>query len=495
MTFRASCTNIRSMPVACALAPRFRLLTALEGRAEQLRAPAALAPEPGAAQLIGEVSEPAERLGVRPGMRLGEALSRCPELALVPPDPERAERAWETALRRLEGIGAEVESERAGRGLLRGGRAARALGRHRGRAGQGARARPGCRCGWPPRRCASAPTRLRSRMEARARPRWSPAERRAGSSPRCRSRCCSGRLAEGGRPAQRAGAARHRHPRPARGPAPRRGRRPLRRLWACGRCGWPAARTSRCARGAPHEALAVELELPEAGSGQQLERALELLIDRLLAHPERRGQIGAGAAALGAARGRRRLAAAVALRTAATERERLLLALRAPARAASRARPRCCAWRRSALGPAAGEQLSLASPEEQRRRRISARRCARRGRPAGREAVLRVLEVDPDSRVPERREAADALPGGAGPLMKGRLNQPWPVPVQVGADGRPRAVGRLAVERGARGMAGRGRLVDAPAAAAALLRAGAGGRQRRRRLLRAGGGRWFRQRA
>ena len=102
------------MPVACALAPRFRLLTALEGRAEQLRAPAALAPEPGAAQLIGEVSEPAERLGVRPGMRLGEALSRCPELALVPPDTERAERAWEAALRRFEGIGAEVESERAG---------------------------------------------------------------------------------------------------------------------------------------------------------------------------------------------------------------------------------------------------------------------------------------------------------------------------------------------------------------------------------------------
>jgi protein ImuB len=75
-----------------------------------LALPAALAPEPGAAQLIGEVSEPAEQFGLRAGMRMGEALSRCPELALIPPDPERAERSWEEALRRLEGIGAQVES-------------------------------------------------------------------------------------------------------------------------------------------------------------------------------------------------------------------------------------------------------------------------------------------------------------------------------------------------------------------------------------------------
>ena len=32
-----------------------------------MRGPAALAPEPGAAQLIGAVSAPAEGLGVRPG--------------------------------------------------------------------------------------------------------------------------------------------------------------------------------------------------------------------------------------------------------------------------------------------------------------------------------------------------------------------------------------------------------------------------------------------
>ena len=31
-------------------------------------------------------------------------------------------------------------------------------------------------------------------------------------------------------------------------------------------------------------------------------------------------------------------------------------------------------------------------------------------------------------------------------MKPGRVNKPWPVPVQVDADGRPRAVGRLTVE-------------------------------------------------
>src|SRR4051794_39965782 len=109
------------MPVTCALVPRFRLIAATSGNRETLDRAAALAPEPGAAQLIGEVSEPAERFGLRAGMRMGEALSRCPELALIPPDPERAERSWEEALRRLEGIGAQVESTRAGEAFFEAG--------------------------------------------------------------------------------------------------------------------------------------------------------------------------------------------------------------------------------------------------------------------------------------------------------------------------------------------------------------------------------------
>ena len=80
-----------------------------------MRRPAALAPEPGAAQLIGEVTEPAERFGLRAGMRTGRGALALPRAGPDPPDPERAERSWEEALRRLEGIGAEVESGRAAR--------------------------------------------------------------------------------------------------------------------------------------------------------------------------------------------------------------------------------------------------------------------------------------------------------------------------------------------------------------------------------------------
>ena len=66
---------------------------------------------------VGPASGPAEAFGIRAGMRLGEALARCPGLILVPPDIERTEALWERALRRLEGIGAAVESARPGEAL------------------------------------------------------------------------------------------------------------------------------------------------------------------------------------------------------------------------------------------------------------------------------------------------------------------------------------------------------------------------------------------
>ena len=88
-------------------------------------------------------------------MRLGEALSRCPELVLVPPDPERAERAWEIVLRRLEGIGAEVESERAGEAFFE----AAGLRGLWGGTGEGGWPGPGARSG-APARLAAAPGRF-----------------------------------------------------------------------------------------------------------------------------------------------------------------------------------------------------------------------------------------------------------------------------------------------------------------------------------------------
>src|SRR5881409_61580 len=107
--------------VACALIPRFALLATLKERRALLTRPLALAPAPGGPQVVGETSGPAEAFGVRAGMRLGEALARCPELTLVPPDPERAETAWEDALRRLEGIGAAVEPGQPGEAFFEAG--------------------------------------------------------------------------------------------------------------------------------------------------------------------------------------------------------------------------------------------------------------------------------------------------------------------------------------------------------------------------------------
>jgi nucleotidyltransferase/DNA polymerase involved in DNA repair len=97
--------------VACVLIPRFALRVAAGDRPY---GPAALAPLAGEREVVGEVSKEAEDAGVRAGMSLGEAFGHCPALKLIPPDPARAMQIWEKVLRCLEGIGAAVESECAG---------------------------------------------------------------------------------------------------------------------------------------------------------------------------------------------------------------------------------------------------------------------------------------------------------------------------------------------------------------------------------------------
>ena len=95
--------------VACLLIPGFQLRAALRSRPRLALEPAALAPPPGAEPLLGSVTTAAEAAGVRPGMRLGEALATCPGLVLVEPDPAGVEREWEGVLRRLEDAGFAVE--------------------------------------------------------------------------------------------------------------------------------------------------------------------------------------------------------------------------------------------------------------------------------------------------------------------------------------------------------------------------------------------------
>src|SRR2546421_7732910 len=100
--------------VACVAIPGFELRAALRKEPALALRPAALAPVPGKEPLIGPVTAAAEQLGVRSGMRLGEALATCPQLVLVEQDPAEVEQAWEEILRSLEDSGFGVDSAEPG---------------------------------------------------------------------------------------------------------------------------------------------------------------------------------------------------------------------------------------------------------------------------------------------------------------------------------------------------------------------------------------------
>lgn len=95
--------------VVAVLLPRFALLVAMLRARLPLDLPVALGPAPGDPQLVGLCTPVASAHGVAPGLRLGEALARCPHLRLVAPDPAGVTEAHERLLERLEAIGAAVE--------------------------------------------------------------------------------------------------------------------------------------------------------------------------------------------------------------------------------------------------------------------------------------------------------------------------------------------------------------------------------------------------
>jgi protein ImuB len=96
--------------IACIVIPGFELRAALRATPGLGARPAALAPVPGTEPLLGPVTAAADAAGVRPGMRLGEALATCPALVLVEQDPATARDEWEGVLRRLEDTGFAVDS-------------------------------------------------------------------------------------------------------------------------------------------------------------------------------------------------------------------------------------------------------------------------------------------------------------------------------------------------------------------------------------------------
>jgi protein ImuB len=163
----------------------------------------------------------------------------------------------------------------------------------------------------------------------------------------------------------------------------------------------------------PPEPVAERLALPEAASGMQLERALEVLIARVLARPERRGRalrslaIAARFVAGGTWRTR------VTLRSASADPARLRVTL-APRLAELPAPAESIALEVEAFGPPAHDQARLVedrSPAGVRRARITeAVRQARQA--AGADAALRVMDLDPDSRLPERRSVLGPYAAG-----------------------------------------------------------------------------------
>jgi nucleotidyltransferase/DNA polymerase involved in DNA repair len=402
--------------VVAVLLPRFALVIAAGGREVLARGPAALAPEAGREQRVGEVSSSAEAFGVHAGMRLGEALARCPSLALIPPDPMGVADAWEKVLARLESVGAAVESEAPGLAFFD----ASALARlHGGReasdpaAALRARASSG-----PPPWLAGVVQATRTALRL-------PARIGAGPSRFCalagavKARSRRAELVDGAAAlAAEPVALLRRRPEVEAvvGPLERLGIATLGQLAAmprpvvADRFGRAGERAHDLAHGhddelrprQPGEVLEEVLELPESASGTQLERALVLLVDQLLARRERRGRtlraVVLGARLVEGGTWRERVVFREALSDATRMRLALgqkLVLLPAPAESLRLTVERFGA-------PDAGAHALFDDGSAQRTSRM--REAIRQARAvAGPEAALRVLEVDPDSRVPERQ--------------------------------------------------------------------------------------------
>jgi protein ImuB len=159
----------------------------------------------------------------------------------------------------------------------------------------------------------------------------------------------------------------------------------------------------------PHEDLVEEIELPEGIAGSQLDRAVHLLIDRLLSAPARKGRtllgvrlgarlVGGGSWSVDQGLGRPTAAASSLRRLLVPKLE----GLPGPAEALR--------LRALGFGPPAADQLVMeVGGSEPRRRRLGA--AIREVRAAqGADALLRVLPVDAMSRVPERRHLLTPFP-------------------------------------------------------------------------------------
>jgi protein ImuB len=394
--------------VVCFNLPRFALTAAVADRSQLVQSTLegkALAVGPGAGERaagarVGEVSGAAEACGVRAGMLLGEALARCPELVLVPPDPVRAAELWESLLTAVEGMGGAVEPARPGLAYLELDGLVGMHGSQRATLAALTRAlgRPARLGGAPTRFCAlAAAMAARSRrpllVEQNQAVRW---------------------LA--GRPVGLLGLREETVALP--GALGRLGVRTLGELRRLGRdeladrfgpAGVIAHRLA-CAQDdplrprRPRERLEEAMEVGDASSGAALERVLRVLVERLLARSERRGRtlraVTLSARLLSGGGWREHVVFRQAL--AEPERIRLALSLRLALLPAPAAALRLSV---EGFGPPAGDQAGLLPGDRARAERAARLReaVAQVRAVAGRDGALRAVCVDVDSRVPERR--------------------------------------------------------------------------------------------
>ena len=175
------------------------------------------------------------------------------------------------------------------------------------------------------------------------------------------------------------------------------------------RFGPPGLRALRLARGEdsplrprhPHEELVEEIELPEGAAGGQLEHALKLLVARLIAAPQRKGRtlLGLRLGALLSSGGSWSVDQGLGRPSASA---RILLEVLGPRLEALPGPVSALRLRALGLGPPVGDQLELSvRGEEHRRRRLG--EAIREVRVAqGGDSLLTIVPLDSASRFPER---------------------------------------------------------------------------------------------
>jgi protein ImuB len=407
--------------VVCIHIPRFALSVAAGGAQALAGRALALAPMAGGELRVGEVSGAAEAYGVLAGMAIGEALARCPDLELIPADPHAVAEAWEGVLGALEGIGAAVEP---GRGAIAyfdadGLRGMYGSDVHTISVARRALSRPVRIGAGPTRFCALAAalatgTRRANILDGREAP------RRLAAAPveLLGHREETATLVE---PLKRLGV---------------RTLGELRGLGACSRevsprevgvrsrdaladrFGRPGILAYDLANGqdsplvprSVEDTLTESLQVGDASSGTMLSRVLDVLVDRLLARPERRGRtlraVVLSARLEGGGTWRERVVFREALGDA--KRVGLALSLRLSLLPAPAEALRLEAER---FGPAGGTQHTLLDQTTQARLERLGEAVNQVRTVAGNDAALRAVCIDPDSRVPERRVVLTPLPG------------------------------------------------------------------------------------